>query len=66
MLECFKAISLWMRCNLTGTIRFNWLYIFVHEGNGGRFSGGFDINVFEKVHKTGMIQMNYFVLTVLA
>jgi hypothetical protein len=38
----------------------------VHEGNGGRFSGGFDINVFEKVHKTGMIQMNYFVLTVLA
>ncbi|PHT75771.1 hypothetical protein T459_19293 [Capsicum annuum] len=22
-------------------------------GNGGRFSGGFDINVFQKVHETG-------------
>lgn len=22
-------------------------------GKGGKFSGGFDINVFEKVHKTG-------------
>ena len=23
------------------------------SGNGGRFSGGFDINVFQQVHKTG-------------
>lgn len=34
-----------------------YLTVFVFlviEGKGGRFSGGFDINVFEKVHKTGM------------
>lgn len=24
-------------------------------GEGGRFSGGFDINVFQQVHKSGMI-----------
>ncbi|MCD7467164.1 Altered inheritance of mitochondria protein 1 [Datura stramonium] len=29
----------------------------VLTGNGGRFSGGFDINVFEKVHKTGDISL---------
>lgn len=27
----------------------------VAAGHSGRFSGGFDINVFEKVHKTGRI-----------
>jgi hypothetical protein len=27
-------------------------YLFI-EGKGGRFSGGFDINVFEKIHRTG-------------
>ena len=26
----------------------------MNVGKGGRFSGGFDINVFEKVHKSGM------------
>lgn len=31
-------------------------FFFLNEGNGGRFSGGFDINVFEKVHKSGMIE----------
>ncbi|KAK4391675.1 Peroxisomal fatty acid beta-oxidation multifunctional protein AIM1 [Sesamum angolense] len=29
----------------------------VVTGNGGRFSGGFDINVFEMVHKTGDISI---------
>ena len=29
-----------------------WVFLFI-EGKGGRFSGGFDINVFEKVHRTG-------------
>ncbi|KAI8571140.1 hypothetical protein RHMOL_Rhmol01G0095500 [Rhododendron molle] len=29
----------------------------VLTGNGGKFSGGFDINVFEKVHKTGDISI---------
>ncbi|KAK9947662.1 hypothetical protein M0R45_003276 [Rubus argutus] len=29
----------------------------VLTGNGGRFSGGFDINVFEKVHKTGDVSL---------
>ncbi|KAL7134769.1 hypothetical protein ABFS83_11G048000 [Erythranthe nasuta] len=29
----------------------------VLAGNGGRFSGGFDINVFETVHKTGDISV---------
>lgn len=30
------------------------LFLLVIEGNGGRFSGGFDINVFQKVHGAGM------------
>lgn len=30
------------------------LFLLVIEGNGGRFSGGFDINVFQKVHEAGM------------
>ena len=30
------------------------LFELVNEGKGGRFSGGFDINVFQKVHGTGM------------
>ena len=38
----------------------------VAEGNGGRFSGGFDINVFEKVHATGMILLSFSLLIVLA
>ncbi|ONH98172.1 hypothetical protein PRUPE_7G233700 [Prunus persica] len=29
----------------------------VLTGNGGRFSGGFDINVFEKVHKSGDVSL---------
>ncbi|CAN6919522.1 unnamed protein product [Brassica oleracea] len=29
----------------------------VLTGNGGRFSGGFDINVFQQVHKTGDISL---------
>ncbi|PQP96537.1 peroxisomal fatty acid beta-oxidation multifunctional protein AIM1 [Prunus yedoensis var. nudiflora] len=29
----------------------------VLTGNGGRFSGGFDINVFEKVHKSGDVKL---------
>ncbi|EXB84763.1 Peroxisomal fatty acid beta-oxidation multifunctional protein AIM1 [Morus notabilis] len=29
----------------------------VLTGKGGRFSGGFDINVFEKVHKTGDVSL---------
>ncbi|CAH2077630.1 unnamed protein product [Thlaspi arvense] len=29
----------------------------VLTGNGGRFSGGFDINVFQEVHKTGDISL---------
>lgn len=29
----------------------------VLTGNGGRFSGGFDINVFQKLHKTGDISL---------
>lgn len=32
---------------------FGLWYLFI-EGKGRRFSGGFDINVFEKVHRTGM------------
>lgn len=28
----------------------------VISGNGGRFSGGFDINVFQQVHKTGKMK----------
>ena len=28
-------------------------YIFL-TGKGGKFSGGFDINVFQKIHRTGM------------
>lgn len=27
---------------------------FVNEGNGGKFCGGFDLNVIQKVHLTGM------------
>lgn len=28
-------------------------------GENGKFSGGFDINVFEKVHKTGKSFINF-------
>lgn len=31
--------------------------LYFYSGNGGRFSGGFDINVFQKVHETGMITL---------
>jgi len=29
--------------------------LFITSGNNGRFSGGFDINVFQQVHKTGKV-----------
>lgn len=31
--------------------------LYFYSGNGGRFSGGFDINVFQKVHGTGRITL---------
>lgn len=33
------------------------------KGKGGKFSGGFDINVFEKVHKTGMQSLDLIALS---
>ncbi|KAK4433022.1 Peroxisomal fatty acid beta-oxidation multifunctional protein AIM1 [Sesamum alatum] len=38
-------------------MRRNDVKAIVVTGNGGRFSGGFDINVFEMVHKTGDISI---------
>ncbi|GMH23810.1 hypothetical protein Nepgr_025653 [Nepenthes gracilis] len=38
-------------------MRRNDVRAIVLTGEGGRFSGGFDINVFEKVHKTGDISL---------
>ncbi|KAF8034350.1 hypothetical protein BT93_C0600 [Corymbia citriodora subsp. variegata] len=38
-------------------MRRNDVKAIVLTGNGGRFSGGFDINVFEKIHKTGDISV---------
>ncbi|KAM3221482.1 hypothetical protein P3L10_020752 [Capsicum annuum] len=35
------------------TMRNDVKAIVLTSGNGGRFSGGFDINVFQKVHETG-------------
>lgn len=41
---CWSSHFLFCLCSHRSTV-----------GYGGRFSGGFDINVFEKVHKTGRI-----------
>ncbi|KAE7998726.1 hypothetical protein FH972_003237 [Carpinus fangiana] len=38
-------------------VRRNDVKAIVLTGKGGRFSGGFDINVFEKVHKTGDVSL---------
>ncbi|GMY36042.1 peroxisomal fatty acid beta-oxidation multifunctional protein AIM1-like [Fagus crenata] len=38
-------------------VRRNDVKAIVLTGKGGRFSGGFDINVFEKVHRTGDVSL---------
>lgn len=32
---------------------------FQFEGNGGKFSGGFDVNIFQMAHKTGIATLNF-------
>lgn len=34
-----------------------FMFFYFYAGDGGRFSGGFDINVFQKVHGTGRITL---------
>lgn len=44
-------------------LNFNSIYFFLVEGKGGRFSGGFDINVFQKVHATGIFMPVFIIIS---